>query len=453
MHLYFAGAEVPSHFSILQECGVTRMAVSASNLGRIAKGTDLVNWANRARLAGLDWVLYADSEHTQLSTVTQVLSGADVAPELVTGPADWYTSTFLQDSDLLFLPSWDGHDPALLREYMEDFEGVLLPDSVVDNPTTVRVARAALPRMGTLAALSGRTKGLERFDMLISSAWWAVQKYGETQIWAGDRMVRMNSEDKATKRHRYADHIAALGVDVDAVLNDDPKETVRLAALSWLRLEQHLNSGRYVPAVEVEAAPSGPQQAPLVANPAIPVSVPPLGRVATPGSKGRHQMLPVMGLTTTTNEGQTESILTVAGESMRQCTTCKLQLVCPSYTPGAPCAYAIPVTIRNKNELEGVLRALVEIQTQRILMGRFGEELLGEPDAMVGIEMDRLFKMVERWRDIADGRDSLKVSIDAKGGAAGMGVLSRLFGEKVGANATMLANPIEADDVIEDMGG
>jgi hypothetical protein len=160
-----------------------------------------------------------------------------------------------------------------------------------------------------------------------------------------------------------------------------------------------------------------------------------------------------MGLTTTVNEGVTESILTVSGESLRQCTTCKLQLVCPSYTPGAPCAYAIPVTIRNKNELEGVLRALVEIQTQRILMGRFGEELAGEPDVLVGIEMDRLFKMVERWRDIADGRDSLKISVDAKGQAAGMGVLSRLFGEKVGANATMLANPIDADEVIEDMGG
>jgi hypothetical protein len=429
------------------------MAVSASNLGRIAKGMDLVNWANRARLNGLDWVLYADSEHTQLSTVTQVLSGADVAPELVTGPADWYTSTFLQDSDLLFLPSWDGHDPALLREYMEDFEGVLLPDSVVDNPTTVRVARAALPRMGTLAALSGRTKGLERFDILISSAWYAVQKYGETQIWTGDRMVRMNSADKQAKRHRYADHIAALGVDVDAVLNDDPNECIRLSALSWLKLEQHLNAGRPLPTYEVEAAPVASQTGPLVTNPGMPVTVPAPGRVATPTSKGRHQLLPVMGLTTTVNEGVTESILTVSGESLRQCTTCKLQLVCPSYTPGAPCAYAIPVTIRNKNELEGVLRALVEIQTQRILMGRFGEELAGEPDVLVGIEMDRLFKMVERWRDIADGRDSLKISVDAKGQAAGMGVLSRLFGEKVGANATMLANPIDADEVIEDMGG
>lgn len=453
MHLYFAGAEVPSHFSLLQECGVTRMAVSASNLGRIVKGTDLVNWANRARLNGLDWVLYADSEHTQLSTVTQVLSGADVQPELVTGPADWYTSTFLQDSDLLFLPSWDGHDPALLREYMEDFEGVLLPDSVVDNPTTVRVARAALPRMGTLAALSGRTKGLERFDLLISSAWWAVQKYGETQIWTGDRMVRMNSEDKATKRHRYADHIAALGVDVDAVLADDPKESIRLSTLSWLRLEQHLNAGRQVPYVEVEAVPVASQGSPVVTNPGMPVMVPAPGRVATPTSKGRHQVLPVMGLQTTTGDDGIEQIITVAPDSVRQCSSCKFQLVCPSYTPGAPCAYAIPVIIRSKNELEGVMRALVEIQTQRIMMSRFGEELQGEYDAMVGVEMDRLFKMVERWRGIADGRDSLKVSIDAKGGAAGMGVLSRLFGEKVGSNATMLANPIDADEVIDEMGG
>ena len=37
MHLYFAGAEVASHFSILKECGVERVAVSASNLARVAK--------------------------------------------------------------------------------------------------------------------------------------------------------------------------------------------------------------------------------------------------------------------------------------------------------------------------------------------------------------------------------------------------------------------------------
>lgn len=450
MHLYFTGAEVPSHLTLLKECGVTRVAVSASNLARNVKGKDLVNWANRARLAGLDWVLYADSDHTALSVVTQVLSGADIQPELVAGPVDWYTSTFLQDSDTLFLPTWDGHDPALLREYMEDYEGVTLPDAVVDNPSTVRVARAALPRMGTLAALTGRTKGLERFDVLMSSAWWAVQKYGETQVWTGDRMLRLNSEDKQTKRMRYTDQIAAMGVDVDKVLNDDPTETLRLAALSWLRLEQHLSAGRPLP---VEAD-TGPQAGPLVTSPAFPSTVLPPGQVASGVAKGRHQMLPVMGLVATVQQDDqgketTEQTLVVNAEGLRQCSSCKLSLVCPSYTVGAACAYAIPVTIRSKNELGGVLRALVEIQTQRILMGRFGEELLGEPDESVGREMDRLFKMVERWRDIEDGRDTLRMSVEAKGALASSGVLSRIFGERVGRNATMLAEPVESDDIID----
>src|SRR6185295_11247593 len=105
-------------------------------------------------------------------------------------------------------------------------------------------------------------------------------------------------------------------------------------------------------------------------------------------------------------------------------------------------------------ELNGVLRALVEIQTQRILQGRFGEEINGSADVLLGNEMDRLFKMVERWRVIEDNRDSLKVTIDSKGDAvAGMGVLSRLFGEKAGQNAMRLENPLDVDEVIDHVTG
>jgi hypothetical protein len=58
--------------------------------------------------------------------------------------------------------------------------------------------------------------------------------------------------------------------------------------------------------------------------------------------------------------------------------------------------------------------------------------------------------MVERWRNIEDNRDSLKLTVDAKGdAAAGMGVLSRLFGEKAGRNATLLSEPLDAEEVIE----
>ena len=458
MHLYFAGAEVASHFSILKECGVERVAVSASNLARVAKDEKLVTWANRARLAGLEWVLYADSVHTPVSIVTTVLSGADIQPEAVAGPIEWYDTTWLKDSDLLFLPSWDGSDPAQLREFTEDFDGVLLPDSAVDNPSHVRAAKAALPKMGTLAALTGRTKGLERFDMLLSSSWWAVQKHGETQVWTGDRFIRLNAEDKHTKRMKYADAIAALGVDVDKVLSDDPNETLRLAVLSWLRLEQHIAAGR---------GSGVAQHAPLVASPlpgATPSNVVPIqAPVAIAPLSGRHQVLPVITTVRSTQTvkdangvevQETSDVLAVNPVVMRQCNTCSLQIGCPGFQPHAPCSYQIPVQIRSKTELNGVLRALTEIQTQRILQGRFGEEIKGEPDALVGVEMDRLFRMVKFWREIEDNRDSLKITVDSKGdAAAGMGVLSRLFGEKAGQNATRLTNPMDSDDIIDEMTG
>src|SRR5215467_489300 len=293
MDLYFAGAEVSSHLSLLQECGVTKVAVSAHNLGRNVKDAALLSWASRQRLGACEWILYADSAHTPVSIVTQVLSGAEVQPEAVTGPIEWYDTTWLKDSDLLFMPTWEATDPAQLREYVEDFDGVMLPDSVVDNPVSVRAAKAALPRMGQLGALTGRSRGLDRFDILVSSAWWAVQKHGETQVWTGDRLIRLNNEDKGLKRERYADAIAALGCDVDAIIRDDPYEPMKLAVKSWLALEQHIAAGA---AVVVPAAPlvtSGAQAA-------SPVVVPITPGVARPTPPTRHHMLPVMGSRKTT---------------------------------------------------------------------------------------------------------------------------------------------------------
>ena len=122
------------------------------------------------------------------------------------------------------------------------------------------------------------------------------------------------------------------------------------------------------------------------------------------------------------------------------------------FTPNSRCSYQIPVEIKTKTQLLAVLQAVTEIQTQRILMGRFGEEVQGEHNPDLGKEMDRLFSMVERWRNIEDNRDTVKLSLEAKGSAeAGMGVLSRLFGAKVGQNATLLETPVSSDEIIEEM--
>lgn len=457
MQLYFAGAEVSSHLSILKECGVERIAVNTHNLVRATNNSEnLGKWASSKRLSNMEWVLYADSPQVPADPALEVLQGAEVQPEIVTGPITWYEGTWLANTDLLFLPVWDAVDPTILRDYTENYDGVTLPDAVVDNPVAVRQARASINKLGQLAAITGRSKGIERFDTLVSSAWWNVQKYGETQVWAANRLLRLNADDKRIKREKYASSIDALGVDVAKILDDDMDELLRLAVFSWLALERHLVRGlstAVVPASDSEVA-NRPTSMPHNVVPINP-------GVARPTPLTRHHLLPVMG-TSSASETRTDEdgnevditlpVISVTPESLRQCNTCTLAIGCPMFTPNSPCSYQIPVEIKTKTQLVGVLRAITEIQTQRILMGRFGEEVQGEHSPELGKEMDRLFSMVERWRNIEDSRDSLKITVDSKGDAkAGMGVLSRLFGAQVGQNATMLETPVTSDEIIAEM--
>ena len=457
MQIYFAGAESQTHLDTLRSCGVERVAVSVANLARHTR--DYAGWATQGRLAGLDWLIYADSPSTPVAPLLELLSGSSSEPEAVVGPLDWATETWLNDSDMLFLPIWDGHDASILRHFVELYDGAVLPDSVCDNPLAVRQARAAMNAMSTLGGLTGRSKGIEKFDLLVSSAWWAAQKHGETQVWVGNRMVRLNSDDKHLKRVRYAEQIEALGADVSAVLTDDPKETAKLAVLSWLAMEQFLGAGR---ALEHVPAPQpGP---PLVtsgppSNHTHSANVsPPVTNTVSPMRHKGGSILPVMeGLTETKvddqgNEIEQVTTITSTAGSVRQCSTCSLGPACPSYQPGNPCAYNIPVVIRTKDQRQAVMRTLTEIQTQRILMGTFAEQVNGQPDALVGAEMDRLFRMVEAWKRIEEQTTKVNIGISASGPDAdgSLGMISRLFGSEAGQNARTLDVPILSDTLIED---
>ena len=454
MKIFFAGAESPSHLERLRSCGVERVAVNVTTLSRRRSAKKpLTDWATKDRLGDMEWVLFADSPVTPWHPALEVLDTAEVPPEMVIGPLSWVHETRLADMDIWFVPTWDGVDSMDLRQSVESFEGVFLPDVVCDNQRAVTTAWASVqqPPIGFLGAITGRSRGLNRFDGVISSAWWSAEKYGETQVWAVNRMIRLSAEDKLTKRQKYRQAIEALGVNVDAVLADDPSETAKLAIRSWQKLEANTKDRFHVPDQSDVAIP-GSEVAPTNG---VSRSV----TVASPTPGGRHQTLPVMGFdVTTTTETDDEgnevessvSVLTVPAEPVRKCDSCFIAGTCPGYTPGASCAYSIPVEIRSKDQLQGVLRAMVEIQTQRVLLARFGEEVNGTPEAEVGKEMDRLFDMVKNWRDIEDNRDTFSVHVEAKAHA---GVLSRLFGSNVGANARMLDIPVSSTEVMSEVAG
>ena len=121
MQIYFAGVESPSHLQALKTCGVERVAVSINNLARHT--SKYVEWASQDRLGGLDWVCYADSPTCPVDPALEVLAGAEVQPEWVAGPARWSEDTWIKDSDLGFLPIWDGHDASVLRTLRRGLRG------------------------------------------------------------------------------------------------------------------------------------------------------------------------------------------------------------------------------------------------------------------------------------------------------------------------------------------
>jgi hypothetical protein len=154
-----------------------------------------------------------------------------------------------------------------------------------------------------------------------------------------------------------------------------------------------------------------------------------------------------LGPQTYTNEGEeleidpeTVPIIRSSSESVRQCNSCYLASKCPGFREDADCAYRMPVEIRTKDQLQAALRSILEMQVGRIMFARFAEELEGQGvDVQLSKEMERFFKMVEQFKDISDTREFVRMEIETRSSS---GVLSRLFGSKVGESARELPQHI-----------
>jgi hypothetical protein len=428
--LYFAGAEVAAHRTLLADCGVERYGFNATNLHRLIKKPE--QWSVDGHLPdGAEWVLYAD----QGTTWPMVEPYLGQEPTMLVGPASWLTKDL---GDVPFAPFWHaGLDASL--------DLVALLDEAVKAQGTLRQVLAAHSQ-GTLVGVTGASRGVERLDVVISSAWLEVQRHGETQVWAHNKLNRYPNSQKADARHKHISDMERLGVDPELVAADDRTEATKLAVFSWQQWEErHARRANLVPLPSNSDAsqsrhPSNGTAA-LVNNAPVP----------------RHDtVLPAMMLTTTTSrykdaEGRdviedTAAIASTA-VSMRVCDNCYLSRNCPAFNPGHACAYAIPIEIRTKDQLQHAMRAMVEMQGQRVMFARFAEELDGQgADPTVSAEMDRFFRVLKDMKDISDTRDVLRLEMDARAGA---GMLSRLFGGEVGSRARAVSTPMDADDVVD----
>lgn len=431
--VYLAGGENLSHQRILSSCGARHIAVNVTSLLR-RKTTD---WSLDLPYGDWSWIAYCDGYALE-SDLEMVLGSVGRAPDQVIGPATWASHD-------RFLPMWNGEEDMPDRS-----RGLVVTDRVFKDRLLHRRALSARVAGNPLGVITGSIdSSLSRFDFVISGAWWSAFKFGETQVWDGQKMHRYNADHKAEVRTRHRDHIAALGMDVEQVLRQDADETARLAVASWVSYADRLSGAQIIP-LKSEVTNRARSDVDFSGSADEVLDTRPPER--------RHQsVLPVLGMSTITatermGDGseylEEQVIIRSVGESIRQCDNCFLATSgCPGFTPGASCAYSIPVEIRSKDQLQSVMQAMIEMQTQRVLQARFAEEVSGqELSPEFGKELDRLFNSVEKMRDIMDNRDTLKVTMEARGRS---GVLSRLFGSQVGTNARMLGTPVGSDDVLD----
>lgn len=453
MKVYFAGAESPSHLKLLRTAGVERVAINVTHqITRMPKSAD---WSLQdAYPAPLDVCLYPNPTDDDWDRYRAFLD-AQPGAKMIIGP------TGIEWSDLEgFMPLWDGN-VKLIAGLCDRWPTVAASERVLKAAESLRrLKTAAMQHRTRLVAVGGNRSLLKgRWEAAVVSAWQGPQRYGETQVWDGRELHRYGADQKDEVRHRHRADIERLGVDPDAVEADDKKAVLTLAVKSWLAFEESTNPPEDGQVVTI--SPEGHPGDSLDSHPA---------RLPIPVVRTRHErlrsVLPVVGIEAVTETdpdtidsetGEAAEIDTgrtrirVRGETMRICDTCMLATNCPGFEVHTTCAYSIPIVARTKDDLVGIMDAVVEIQTQRILFARFAEEIEGQGlDPAVGMEMDRLFKIMATKKDILDDRDILRLELEAKGSA---GAISRIFGADAGVQLRQLTAPLGADRVIDVLDG
>jgi len=284
------------------------------------------------------------------------------------------------------------------------------------------------------------------FSTIVSSSWISPTRYGETVVWDHNRLRRYPADEKEKIRRRHAQDFVLAGFDADKILADDNREVARYTIWAWRRLEESMEGAVSYSRSNGHSPDNGSEPVKVLGHTAL--------ELRSNGS-GHRQVMPVFDFHPVTSvvpnpDGAgtvevTSQVAVSSQVSVRCCDSCSLAVVCPLHEPGSQCKYSIPIEIRNRDQLLGILHSLLELQGQRIAFGRFSEELQGGyPDANLSAELDRFMKMTQSVKEIQDNRDFLKVTVE---GRAQAGVLSRLFGAER-AETLRRVDPDRAEDAI-----
>jgi len=448
MSIVFMGGEVPSNRLLLIESGVQNIGVSFWGLRK--RGLPKSKTYLLSEKYPDDVKIYL----TAGTAATTTLSTRE-AEEFAADYEDFIATNY--ELGAKYWPVWKpemGH--AALFALSEKWENVALLGEVIESDTTLAGrTRALQSQFGTNyhGIACAKPDNLRQVPLATAStlSWLSPMMRGETIVWDGNRLVRYQKKMKDQARPRYKSVIEKAGLDFDKILNDDNTEVTRLAIWSYLELEKsvdkkkppHLSivDGEKLSdnSVDIDSPGSAETLGLDPDNRALEVrkdsDVERSKIIERDPSETRT--LPVFSVNTKTVIDKDESgrdlirdvpVLETTSTSLRQCNSCFVAANCPAFKPDNACAFNLPVEVKTKDQLKGLLNAIIEMQGARVAFARFAEELNGGyPDPNTGQEIDRLFKIVKSLKELEDNREFVRMTVERQTSG---GVMSALFGDR-----------------------
>lgn len=456
MKVFFGGAEKGTYRRMLLDNHVTHYGVNLTHLPVPKKKEFVLSDI----FQGNEILLYTSENDEDLARFDDFVRNYIEDISLVIGRPD-YDGAWMAEK---YVPLWnDSDDLERLAWLCQKYGRVAISDRAITPRNIGRIRQLASRWSANLIGLTSKPDLIETlpWEAVVVTSWTSAIRYGETQVWDGHGLRRYPAQQKESARKKHRADILRLGIDADSVMEDDVAAVGTLAIKSWQQWETHTFKG-YDPSVDDDESEFNPSDEggiitighndPNVQNAAQGVS-----SITTGGLEKRHErerlLLPVMGVESVTSLGhrtvenggeeieiqpETVNLLKYNGDPLRACNNCYLASRCPQFAENATCAFSLPLEIRTRDQLQAAMRALVEMQVGRVMFARFAEEMEGQGlDPALSAEMDRVFNLIGKMREISDTREMVRIDVEARGSS---GVLSRLFGSKAGDTAKMLPN-------------
>lgn len=446
----FDGAEVPSHRKLLEGMGVTRYGVNYWRLYK--RGLPKTKpWMIEGRFLDDSLVYFnpgqVPPDHTE-ELYALYAQAIDDNFDRLSGAAEFDCDRTLAQAqrmaweDDLMWAVWS-HENATesLESLAARFNHLALPYATLEAlPGLSTRCHALTSQYGTVWHGLGCAKpdNLRQvpFETASTQAWLAPMLRGETIVWDGSQLKRYPASMKDQARSRYMHIYEQAGLDGAAIVGDDSTEATRLAIWSLLQLEKRWEGPELSNLSDSNddlRDPGSPERGSEDAD----NSLIPRGTPIEVRSPAETLPIPTLGFETKVGTEVIDGVETVVNrthvtsqqQSMRQCNTCFVAANCPAFKPNNTCAFNIPIEVKTKDQLKALLQSIIEMQGQRVAFARYAEETTGGgyPDPNVGLEIDRLFKIVESLKRLEDNREFTRVTLERQGSS---GVLSALFGDR-----------------------